>query len=84
MRTGDFSDTAEVINKLDFVVTVDTAVAHLAGALGKKTYLLLSYTHDFKWGNKDTTPWYSSISIIRQKEPGNWDSVFTKLMDMLK
>lgn len=80
----DFADTAELISQLDFVVTVDTAVAHLAGALGKKTYLLLSYNHDFKWGSKETTPWYSSMIIIRQNRQGDWDSVFTKLMDMLK
>lgn len=83
-KIKDFADTAELINQLDFVVTVDTAVAHLAGALGKRTYLLLSYNHDFKWGTKETTPWYSSMTIIRQNKQGDWDSVFTKLMDMLK
>jgi tetratricopeptide (TPR) repeat protein len=72
----DLNHTAQVIEWLDIVVTVDTVIAHLAGALGKKTYLLLPYNCDWRWWNEkeETTPWYDSITLIRQKTPGNWDS----------
>ena len=83
---NDFSDTAAVINQLDLVITIDTAIAHLAGALGKPVWMLLSYPPDFRWllGREDS-PWYPSMRIIRQTEYANWqpviESVTTSLLD---
>jgi ADP-heptose:LPS heptosyltransferase len=69
----DFYDTAKLINAMDMIISVDTSVLHLAGALNKKTYGLLSYRHDPRWKVND---WYPSVKLIRQNRHGNWDSVF--------
>ena len=81
---GDFVDTAAIIALLDVVVTVDTAVAHLAGALGKPVLILLPYAADFRWmrGRADT-PWYPTAKLLRQKAFGDWDSVIADLRDAL-
>jgi hypothetical protein len=72
----DFADTAAVIDALDLVVTIDTAVAHLAGALGKPTFLLLSTAGDWRWLTKrKDSPWYPSMRIFRQARPGQWAAV---------
>jgi Flp pilus assembly protein TadD len=77
----DFADTAALIAALDCVITVDTATAHLAGALGIKTFLLLPFCPDWRWGaTGDTTAWYGSITILRQPRYGDWSSVIQKLM----
>jgi tetratricopeptide (TPR) repeat protein len=72
----DFSDTAAAVACLDLVITVDTAVAHLAGALGRPTWLLLPIVNDWRWllGREDS-PWYESIRIFRQKVAGDWSGV---------
>ena len=72
----DLSDTACLVSQLDVVVTVDTAVAHLAGGLGARTSLLLPiHGCDWRWGNTGmTTPWYSSVLLRRQKTMGEWSS----------
>jgi hypothetical protein len=81
---GDFADTAALLQQLDYLVTVDTAVAHLAGALGVKTYLLLPYAPDWRWGTKgNTTPWYQSFTLLRQPQPGDWESVIGQLIESL-
>ena len=69
----DFADTAAVIAGLDLVVTVDTAVAHLAGALGRPVWLLDRFDHCWRWlrGRTDS-PWYPSLTIFRQPRPGDW------------
>jgi Glycosyltransferase family 9 (heptosyltransferase) len=73
---SSFNDTAAIINSLDLVITIDTSVAHLAGALGKPTWLLLSHDCYWVWGqNKTTTEWYPSVELIRQKTFGNWQEV---------
>ncbi|HEY1727192.1 MAG TPA: glycosyltransferase family 9 protein [Candidatus Baltobacteraceae bacterium] len=71
-----FADTAALIANLDLVVSVDTAVAHLAGALGAKVWLLLPQPSDWRWllGRSDT-PWYPTMRLIRQPKYGDWDSV---------
>lgn len=81
----DLNHTAQVIEWLDVVVTVDTVIAHLAGALGKKTYLLLSYNCDWRWWDekKDKTPWYDSIALIRQEKIGNWQGEIDKLFNLI-
>ena len=68
------SSTAALIMALDGVVAVDTAVAHLAGALGKRVWLLLPYVSDFRWllGREDT-PWYPQMKLVRQPASGDWD-----------
>jgi tetratricopeptide (TPR) repeat protein len=74
MHLSDFADTAAAIAALDLVVTVDTAVAHLAGALGKETLLLLDAAADFRWlRNRSDTPWYPSMRLLRQALAGSWD-----------
>ena len=70
----DFSDTAKAMNAMDLIITVDTAVAHLAGALGIKTFLMLPYTNDWRWFNDTkTTPWYKSVEIFKQVDPISWE-----------
>ena len=74
------SDTAAIIENLDFVISVDTSVVHLAGALGKKTLLLLPFSPDWRWlKEEDYSVWYDSVKIFRQKSPGNWDEVFEEV-----
>ncbi len=76
----DFADTAALIDQLDLVVTVDTAVAHLAGAMGKKTWLLLPFKPDFRWRlDRDDTPWYPTMRLFRQLRPGDWQEPITRL-----
>jgi hypothetical protein len=84
----DFADTASLIQSLDLVVTVCTSVAHLAGALGKKTILMLSTVPDFRWplpaedGRQHA--WYRSIEIIRQTLPGQWADVVDRTIERVK
>jgi Tfp pilus assembly protein PilF len=80
----DFADTAAVISLFDVVISVDTAVAHLAGALGKPVVILLPYAADFRWmRNRDDTPWYPTAKVLRQPAFGDWDSVIGRLRDEL-
>lgn len=79
-RLHDFADTASVISQLDLVITVDTAVAHLAGALGKPVWILLPYRADWRWlqsrldgfQGKAVSPWYPTARLFRQPWSGNW------------
>ena len=76
----DFSDTAAIVSALDLVIAVDTSVAHLAGALGTKTWTLISYAPDWRWLLERTdSPWYPSMRLVRQTEAGNWDPAVTAL-----
>jgi hypothetical protein len=77
---GSFIDTAALINELDAVVTIDTAIAHLAGALGKRVFILLPYAADWRYHQDRTdSPWYPTATLIRQPTPGDWHSVIEKL-----
>jgi ADP-heptose:LPS heptosyltransferase len=72
----DFSDTAALIAGLDLVISVDTAVAHLAGALGKPVWLLNRYDTCWRWLlDRDDSPWYPTLRQFRQPAPGDWDAV---------
>ena len=69
----DFADTAALVEQLDLVITVDTAVAHLAAAAGKPTWVLLSRVPDFRWTlDRDDSPWYPSVRLFRQAVAGDW------------
>ncbi|MGB9154645.1 MAG: tetratricopeptide repeat-containing glycosyltransferase family protein [Alphaproteobacteria bacterium] len=76
----DFADTAALIAELDLVITVDTSVAHLAGALGKPVWILLAFNSDWRWflGREDS-PWYPTARLFRQKKPGDWAEVIDRV-----
>jgi hypothetical protein len=77
----DFAETAAVISELDLVITVDTAVAHLAGSLGKPVWLLLTYSPDWRWMlDREDTPWYPTMRLFRQKRPGEWGEVLDRVV----
>jgi len=81
----DFSDTAAAINCLDLVISTDTAVPHLAGALGKPVWLLLHFASDWRWLlERNDNPWYPTMRLFRQAAPGDWASVFQQVVDALK
>ena len=83
-RLGDFADTAHVMQQLDLVISVDTAVAHLAGALGLPTWLLLPFDADFRWlRRRSDSPWYPEMRLFRQNQRGDWSSVIAELVDQL-
>jgi hypothetical protein len=72
----DFSATAALIEQLDLVITVDTAVAHLAGALGKPVWLLNRFDTCWRWLlDRNDSPWYDSMRLFRQAQPGQWEPV---------
>ncbi|AEA59622.1 TPR repeat [Burkholderia gladioli] len=71
----DFAATAALIDRLDGVVAIDTAVAHLTGALGKPLWLMLAFAADWRWFTGEDSPWYPRAELFRQREPGAWDPV---------
>jgi ADP-heptose:LPS heptosyltransferase len=78
-----FVETANFLVGLDCVISVDTAICHLAGSLGVPTLTLLRCTADAKWGYLDTTPLYPSMRLIRQRTPGDWLGVAETVRDAL-
>jgi hypothetical protein len=71
-----FNDSAHALRRMDVLISVDTSVAHLAGALGVPTLLCLPQVPDYRWGlTSATTPWYNSMTLLRQQEHGNWEGV---------
>jgi hypothetical protein len=81
---GDFADTAAFISNLDLVITADTAVAHLAGAMGKPLWLLLPFAPDWRWlRDRDQSPWYPTARLFRQPAREDWDSVISKVREKL-
>lgn len=82
---GDFGDTAALIAELDLIITVDSAVAHLAGALGKPVWILLPYVADWRWLlERADSPWYPSARLFRQERPGDWSSVIAQVAAELR
>jgi hypothetical protein len=79
-KITDFADTAAIISHMDLVITADTAVAHLAGAMSRLVWVLLSYTPDWRWllGREDS-PWYPSARLFRQDRPGDWPVVLDRV-----
>ena len=83
-ETWDFLETAAIIENCDLVITSDTSVAHLAGGMGKTTWLLLHKIPDWRWGlHGNTTFWYPSMRLFRQKERGNWNEVIERVTEAL-
>lgn len=81
----DFSDTAALIDRLDLVVSVDTSVAHLTGALGKPVWLLLAFAADWRWlSERRDSPWYPTMRLYRQARPGDWPGVLASVMAALR
>jgi tetratricopeptide (TPR) repeat protein len=77
---NSFADTAAAIEAMDLVLSVDTSVTHLAGALGKPTWTLLAYVADWRWLlDREDTPWYPNMRLFRQKEPGNWPELIERV-----
>ncbi len=80
----DFADTAATIRALDLVITVDTSVAHLAGAMARPVWVLLPYAPDWRWMlHRDDSPWYPSMTLFRQTSPGDWSEVFSRVRQAL-
>lgn len=80
-QDNNLLDTAAILKAVDLVVTCDTSVAHLAGSLGCKTFLLLHETSDWRWGvNSSKTPWYKTVTLYRQKRREKWNSVVERLV----
>jgi len=80
----DFAATAAAIAGLDLIISVDTAVAHLAGALGKECWLLLPFAPDWRWLlNRNDSPWYPSLRLFRQDRPSDWTGVLARVADDL-
>lgn len=83
--TWDFLECAAVISNCDLVITSDTSVAHLAGGMGKTTWLLLKKVPEWRWGlDVDTSFWYPSMRLFRQQEQGNWNEVMERVIDALQ
>ncbi len=81
----DFSDTAAAMENLDLIISVDTSVLHLAGAMGKPTWALQGFVPDWRWMlNRDDSPWYPTMRLFRQQELGNWDDAFRRLTEQLQ
>ncbi|MBL7185327.1 MAG: tetratricopeptide repeat protein [Phycisphaerae bacterium] len=81
----DFTDTAAVIENLDMVISVDTAVLHLAGAMGKKVWGLLPFDADWRWMlERSDSPWYPTMRLFRQVAAGDWGTVFSSVADELR
>jgi hypothetical protein len=74
---GAFMDTAAMLANLDLVITTDTAMAHLGGAMGRPVWVALSHAPEWRWQRHGVTcPWYPSLRLFRQTAPGDWQGVF--------
>ncbi len=79
-RERDLAETAALMVTLDLVITTDTCIAHLAGAMGKAVWILLPYLSDWRWMQEtESTPWYPAARLIRQKAPGDWGGVLQRV-----
>jgi ADP-heptose:LPS heptosyltransferase len=81
----DFADTAAFIDNLDLVITVDTAVAHLAGAMGKNVWTMLPFAPDWRWLlHREDSPWYPTMRLFRQNKPGDWTDAIERVAESLR
>ncbi len=81
----DFNETAAALSQMDLIISVCTATAHLAGALGKPVWIMLAATADWRWlENREDSPWYPTAKLFRQPVSGDWDSVIKFVVEMLR
>ncbi|MGD1804113.1 tetratricopeptide repeat protein [Dapis sp. BLCC M126] len=81
---NNLADTAAAIKQLDLVITIDTVIAHLAGALGKPVWVMLNFDSDWRWlTNREDSPWYPTMRLFRQPKIEDWDSVFVEVKQAL-
>ncbi|RED49144.1 tetratricopeptide repeat protein [Aestuariispira insulae] len=81
----DFADTAALLEDMDLLISVDTSVAHMAGALARPVWVLLPYAPDWRWQIwRDDSPWYPSMTLFRQTSPGDWTEVFQRVRTALR
>ena len=84
-RLTDLGATASAMAELDLVISVDTAVVHLAGALGTPVWTLLAHTADWRWLlERDDSPWYPTMRLFRQSQRGDWPEVLRRVADTLR
>ena len=84
MELVDFAETAAAMETLDLIISSDTSIPHLAGALGRPTWVLLSYAPDWRWGSEGTTsPWYPTMRVFRQDQTRDWQPVVAECKTML-
>jgi ADP-heptose:LPS heptosyltransferase len=80
LEKSDFADTAAILANLDLVITVDTAVAHLAGAMARPVWIMLPFAPDWRWLlGRDDSPWYPTATLFRQDRPGDWGGVVDRV-----
>ncbi|MGK7922173.1 MAG: tetratricopeptide repeat protein [Trichodesmium sp.] len=80
----DLADTAAVIQQLDLIITIDTVIAHLAGALGKPVWVMLNFDSDWRWMlDRNDSPWYPTMRLFRQNKFNDWDSLFIEVKQAL-
>jgi hypothetical protein len=84
-EAGSFQDVAAVMKSLDVVITCDTSLAHLAGALGVRVWVALDFAADWRWlVDREDSPWYPTMRLFRQDRPGNWQGVFRRIRQALQ
>ena len=84
-QNGSFTDTAALIVNMNLIITADTAISHLAGALGVKVWTVLKKKPDWRWMlDREDTPWYSSMRLFRQNETRDWSGVFSQVRSELE
>jgi hypothetical protein len=80
----DFADTAALLSELDLLISVDTSVAHLAGALGRPVWLMIPHSPDFRWLlDRSDSPWYPTATLLRQPQPAHWAPVIAAVAERL-
>jgi ADP-heptose:LPS heptosyltransferase len=83
-RIEDFADTAALLAEMDLLISVDTAAAHLAGAMGKPVWILLPFSPDWRWMlDREDSPWYPGARLFRQTERGQWEAPIQAMADAL-
>ena len=81
---NNFTDTAYIMSRMNLIITVDTSVAHLSAATGCRTWVLLCYSADWRWHEDEIeSQWYATMKLFRQKQPGDWNDVFSRVRESL-
>ena len=81
----DFAEAAALVQNLDLIVTIDTSIAHLAGALAKPVWVLIPFQCDFRWLlNRTDTPWYPTMRLFRQPKPDDWNTPIAEMAEALR